>query len=177
MIKLALNIPLKSALLMAALLTISSVSAEDNVLLLQLRPGGGITVWHTEGDSQITDDEALELEAGAKPEGSAELPTAAGPARSYETADGVMIRLPAAGKDNALLVDRDNCGHIKLWHAAGATHLPDDQLTDIFMSALPEGGKRLTFGDQHVKAYITKLGVTASLWPVRRSGGSGPNQR
>jgi hypothetical protein len=166
--KLALTSLLKAPLFLAALLTHGSVSAEDNVLLLQLRPGGGMTVWHTEGDSQITDDEALNLEASAQPAGSAELPTAAGPARSYETPDGVLIRLPAAAKDNALLIDRDNCGHIKLWHAAGATHLSDDQLTDIFMSALPEGGKRLTIGDRHVKAYITKLGVTASLWPVRK---------
>jgi hypothetical protein len=159
---------LKAAFFLAGLLTLTGASAEDNVLLLQLRPAGGITVWHTEGESQITDDEALELEASAKPEGGPEKPTAAGPARAFETPNGVMFRLPAAGKDNALLVERDNCGHIKLWHAAGATNLPDDQLTDIYMSAVPGGGKRLTIGDHHVKAYLGPLGVTASLWPVRK---------
>lgn len=163
-----MNPVLKAVCFLAALLTLTGARAEDNVLLLQLRPGGGITVWHTEGQSQISDDEALELEASAKPEGGPELPTAAGPARAFETPEGVMFRLLAAGKDNALLVERDNCGHIKLWHAAGATNLPDDQLTDIFMSALPGGGKRLTIGDRHVKAYLTPLGVTASLWSVRR---------
>lgn len=158
---------LKTVFFLAALLTLTGAGAEDNVLLLQLRPGGGITVWHTEGESEITDDEALELEADAQPEGGPETPTAAGPARAFETPEGVMIRLLAAGKDNALLVERDNCGHIKLWHAAGATNLPDDQITDIFMSALPGGGKPLTIGDRHVKAYLTPLGVTAALWPVR----------
>lgn len=34
------------------------------------------------------------------------------------------------------------------------------------MSALPEGGKRLTLGDFHVKGLITKMGVTASIWPA-----------
>lgn len=153
-------------LFVAALMLITSAWASDNVLLIQLRPGGGFTVWHTEGESQLSDEEVMTLEAAAKPGGGEEIPTSFGPARAYENNDGVTIRLPAARNDKALLLDRDNCGHVRLWHAAGTTTLSEDQLTDIFMSALPEGGKRLTVGGYHVKAFITPFGVTATLWPI-----------
>lgn len=157
---------MRLVLFLAALLLVSSARAEDNVLLIQMKPGGGFTVWHTEGESQLSDDEAMELEATARPGGGEEMQTSAGPARAYETSDGVTIRLPAARVDRALLLDRDNCGHIRLWHAAGTTALSDDQVADVYMSALPGGGKRLTLGDHHVKAFITPLGVTATLWRV-----------
>lgn len=156
----------RTALLLAALLAVTAAGAADNVLLIQLRPGGGFTVWHTEGESQLSDDEVMTLEAAAKPGGGDEVPTSFGPARAYENIDGVTIRLPAARNDQALLLDRDNCGHVRLWHAAGTTMLSEDQITDIFMSALPEGGKRLTVGGYHVKAFITPFGVTATLWPI-----------
>ncbi|MBK7421959.1 MAG: hypothetical protein IPJ48_02040 [Propionivibrio sp.] len=78
----------------------------------------------------------------------------------------MLIRLPEAKKDNALLVDRDNCGHIRLWHAAGETNPTEDQIADICLSALPEDGKRLTLGDFHINGFITKRGVTASIWPA-----------
>jgi hypothetical protein len=155
---------MRRALLAAALMIAIPAGATDNVLLIQMQPGGRYLVWHTEGESRITDDEAMELEVTARPGGGAEMQTSAGPARAYETSDGVTIRLSAAKDDNALLIDRDNCGHIRLWHAAGATNLPEEQITDIVMSALPGGGKRLTVGSYHVKAFITKLGVTATLW-------------
>ena len=138
--------------------------AADNVLLIQLQPGGGYTVWHTEGESLLSEDEVMDLEVTAQPEGGVETPTSAGPARAYETANGVMIKLPAALRDNAVLIDRDGCGHVRQWHAAGATNLTDEQITDIYLSALPEGGKRLTVDKYYVKAFITKLGVTATLW-------------
>lgn len=99
--------------------------------MIQLRPGGGFTVWHTEGESRLTDDEAMGLEASAKPGGGDAMQTSVGPARAYETADGVLIRPPEAKKDNALLVDRDNCGHIRLWHVAGETNPTEDQIADI----------------------------------------------
>ena len=153
-------------LFVAALMLVTSGWANDNVLLIQLRPGGGFTVWHTEGESQLSDEEVMTLEAAAKPGGGDEIPTSFGPARAYENSDGVTIRLPAARNDKALLLDRDNCGHVRQWHAAGATTLSDDQITDIFMSALPEGGKRLTIGAYHVKAFITPFGVTATLWLI-----------
>ncbi|MDP2810629.1 MAG: hypothetical protein Q8O34_10825 [Rhodocyclaceae bacterium] len=154
----------KAAIFILALLVMTSAGAADNVLLIQIQPGGGYKVWHTEGESQLSDDEVMALEATARPEGGEETPTSAGPARAYETSDGVTISLPAARNDKAVLIDRDDCNHVRLWHAAGATNLSEDQITDIVMSALPEGGKRLTVGNYHVKAFITKLGVTAALW-------------
>lgn len=155
---------MRLALFLVAWLAAAAAGAADNVLLIQMQPGGRYLVWHTEGESQLSDDEAMALEVTARPEGGAEMQTSAGPARAYETSDGVTIHLSAAKDDKALLIDRDNCGHIRLWHAAGATNLPDDQITDIVMSALPGGGKRLTLGRYHVKAFITRLGVTATLW-------------
>jgi hypothetical protein len=154
---------------LAAMLAMSSVQAADNVLLIQLQQGGGYTVWHTEGESLLSEDEVMDLEVTAQPEGGAVTPTSAGPARAYETANGVMIKLPAAPRDKAVLIDRDGCGHVRQWHAAGATNLTDEQITDIYLSALPEGGRRLTVDKYYVKAFITKLGVTATLWdkPVK----------
>jgi hypothetical protein len=157
---------MKHGLAIFLLLLSTAAGAVDNVLLIQLRAGGGFTVWHTEGESRLSDEEAMELEATAEPAGGAELQTGAGPARAYETPDGVTIRLPAARNDKALLVDRDDCNHVRLWHAAGTTRLSDDQIADIFISALPGGGKRITIGNYHVKAFLTKLGVTAALWEI-----------
>lgn len=157
---------MKPALFLAALLVTTAAAAADNVLLIQLRAGGGFTVWHTEGESRLSDDQAMALEVTAKPEGGPETPTSLGPARAYETDDGVVIALPAAAKDKALLIDRDNCGHIRLWHAAGTTQLSDEQITDVFISALPGGGPRLTLGEDYVKAFVTPLGVTATLWRI-----------
>ncbi len=159
----------RAVIFIVAVLVMSAAGAEDNVLLIQLQQGGAYKVWHTEGESQLSDDEVMTLEVNARPEGGTELTTAAGPARAYETSDGVVIRLTVAPNDKAVLIDRDGCGHIRLWHSAGATQLTEDQITDIFMSALPEGGKRLTLGEYNVKAFITRLGVTATLWkaPVR----------
>jgi hypothetical protein len=157
---------MKCRLAIFLLMLSTAASAVDNVLLIQLRAGGGFTVWHTEGESRLSDEEAMELEATATPTGGAELQTGVGPARAYETPDGVTIHLPAAKDDKTLLVDRDDCNHIRVWHAAGATNLADDQIADIFMSALPGGGKRLTIGPYYVKGFITKQGVTATLWNV-----------
>ena len=152
---------------LVALMAMPSGWAVDNVLLIQLQPGGAYRVWHTEGESQLTDDEVMALETTARPGGGEEMATGAGPARAHETSDGVTISLSAARNDNFLLLDRDDCGHVRVWHSAGATNLPEDQITDIFISALPGGGKRVIAGDYQVKAFITKLGVTASLWSAK----------
>jgi len=159
----------RATLFVAALTVMTSAGAADNVLLIQMQPGGHYKVWHTEGESQLSDDEIMALELTATPEGGEEKQTSAGPARAYETGDTVTISLPAARNDKALLIDRDDCGHVRHWHAAGATQLSEDQITDIFMSALPGGGKRITVGVYQVKAFMTKQGVTASLWnaPVK----------
>jgi|GEM_PF-1631181 hypothetical protein len=144
---------------------LAAAHAADNVLLIQPGPQGFI-VWHGEGESQLDDDTALELMASATPEGGPERMTAFGPARAYELPEGVLIRLPAARSDKALLVDRDACGHIKLWHSAGSTQLSETQLTDLVLSALPEGGPRLRLDGHYAKAFVGKLGVTVTIWPA-----------
>lgn len=150
---------------LAALLLCLAMAAhaEDNVLLIQQGPQGFV-VWHGEGESRLDDDTVLELMATATPEGGPERSTEFGPARAYELAEGVLIRLPAAPRDRALLVDRDACGHIKLWHAAGSTRLSEAEVTEIVLSALPGGGPRLTIGDRYAKAFIDRLGVTVTFW-------------
>ncbi|MFN3884893.1 MAG: hypothetical protein ACK4Q4_09070 [Rhodocyclaceae bacterium] len=137
--------------------------ADDNVLLVQTGPQGFV-VWHGEGTSLLDDDVVLELMASATPEGGEEIPTPLGPARAFELPEGIVIRLPAASHDRALLVDRDACGHIKLWHEEGATRLSEAQLTEIVMSALPEGGPRIRLDGFYAKAFVGKLGVTVTLW-------------
>lgn len=139
--------------------------AADNVLLVQQGPEGFV-VWHVEGESRLSDDELMEIMATATPEGGKEMATPVGPARAYELPAGILIRLPAAPRDKALLVDRDACGHIIVWHAAGTTQLTDAELTDVMLSALPEGGTRLRLGDRYAKAFLGKLGVTVTLWKV-----------
>jgi hypothetical protein len=125
--------------------------ADDNVLLIQLQPGGAYKVWHTEGESQLTDEDVMALEATASKEGGKEMATGFGPARAFETPDGIVISLPAApgtisSCSTATAAAMCGCG------TAGATNLPEDGITDIFMSALPGGGKRVTVDDYHVKA-------------------------
>lgn len=151
-------------LILVALMTMSTAYAADNVLLIQLQAGGGFRVWHTEGEARLSDDEIMELEVTAKPGGGEVTPTSAGPARVFESAEGVTISLLDAKNDKTLLIDRDDCNHVRVWHAAGATNLSEDQITDIFISAVPGGGKRITVGEYHVKAFVTKLGVIATLW-------------
>lgn len=157
---------MRIVLFLAALMFVTAANSADNVLLIQLQAGGGFKVWHTEGESQLTDDEVMALEVTAKPGGGEVTPTSAGPARVHESGDGVTISLLEAKHDKTLLLDRDDCNHVRVWHSAGATSLAEDQIADIFMSALPGGGRRITVGAYHVKAFITKLGVTATLWPA-----------
>jgi len=158
----------KAAFALLLALAAPLAGAADNVLLIQLQSGSRYQVWHTEGESQLSDDDVMTLEVNAKPEGGEELATAFGPARPYETPDGIVIRLPAAPHDKAVLIDRDSCGHIRLWHAAGTTNLSEEQITEVFMSALPEGGPRIAVGSYNVKAFIGKLGVTATLWHAKK---------
>jgi len=154
----------------AALLLCLAVAAhaEDNVLLVQTG-AQGFVVWHTEGASQLTDDEVLELMATATPAGGQIMSTPLGAARAYEMKEGIVIRLLDAARDKALLVDRDACGHVHLWHAEGATRLTDEQLSEVVMSALPEGGPRIRLNGKYAKGFIGRLGVTITLWqaPLR----------
>lgn len=157
--------PVKILLSLLAAVSVMPVWAEDNVLLVRQGPEGFV-VWHTEGESALSDDELMDIMATATPEGGEQVETPVGPARAFELPAGILIRLPAAPRDNALLVDRDACGHVIAWHAAGTTQLTDAELTEAVMSALPEGGPRLRLGDRYAKAFVGRLGVTVTLWKV-----------
>ena len=154
----------------AALLTFPA-AAEDTALLIQVRPDGRYTVWHAGGQSPLGEEEIGALEASARPEGGRSMLTAAGLARAFETPNGVLIRLPALGPDRALLIDHDGCGGIKVWHDRGDVNLTEDELTELVLSALPEGGKNVVLGQYHAKAYSTKIGVIAAIWRPRARPG------
>jgi hypothetical protein len=143
--------------------------AADNTLLIQLQKDGSYLVWHSEGRTQLSDDELTSLSASARPEGGEPILTTAGPASAFEIPRAVLVVLADAKSDRKLLIDRDACGGVRLWHAEGATSLTDDQLTELVLSALPDGGKRVSIGSNYAKAYSTELGVVAVIWaPVER---------
>ena len=158
------------AVVFAALFALPA-AAEDTALLIQVRPDGRYTVWHAGGQSPLSEDEIGALEASAKPEGGRSMLTAAGMVRAFDTPNGVLIRLPALGPDRSLLIDHDGCGGIKVWHDQGDVDLTEGELTELVLSALPEGGKNVVLGKYHAKAYSTKIGVIAAIWqPVPRPG-------
>jgi hypothetical protein len=164
------TMPLKRALLATIfVLAASLAAAADNSLLIQVEPGGGYRVWHSEGPTQLSEEEILLLAAGATPEGSAMQPVSAGPARAFQTGNGVIIEIPAAASDRKLLVDRDACGAIKVWHADGETKLTEEQITELVISALPGGGKLIKVDGRYAKSFVTPLGYAVVIWaPVKR---------
>ncbi|MBI4988971.1 MAG: hypothetical protein HZC23_09145 [Rhodocyclales bacterium] len=160
---------LKIAIALIAAGLAFAAAAEDTALLVQIQPDGRYRVWHAGGKSPLNEDEILALEAAASPEGGRRMLTAAGLAQAYDTPNGILIRLPALGPDRTLLIDRDGCGGIKVWHSQGTVNPTDDELTELVLTALPEGGKRVAVGQFHAKAYSTKFGVIAAIWkPVVR---------
>ncbi len=153
----------------ATVLAMPGARAADNSLLIQLEPNGHYKLWHTEGTTTLSDDEVLSLAATARPEGGEPLVVAAGTARAFETSQGVVISIPEAAADRQLLVDRDDCGAIKLWHSEGSTQLTEGQMTELVISALPGGGRPIAVGGRYAKAYITRLGYAVVVWqPVVR---------
>ncbi|MBE7424273.1 MAG: hypothetical protein HS110_17885 [Zoogloeaceae bacterium] len=152
----------------AALLALPA-SAEDTALLIQIEPSGRYTVWHAGGKSPLGEEEISALEVTARPEGGKPTLTTAGLVQAFDTDKGMLIRLPALGPEKTLLIDRDGCGGIKIWHAQGDVNLTEDELTEIVLSALPEGGKNVALSRYHAKAYSTRIGVIAAIWkPVAK---------
>lgn len=154
-----------AAALFAAAFALPAVAAEeDKALLIQIQPDSRYRVWHAGAPSPLGEEDILALEAGAAPEGGRKLVTAAGLAQAFDTPNGVIIRLPALGHDKMLLIDRDGCGGIKVWHAQGTVHPTDEELAELVLTALPDGGQRVSVGRLHAKAYSTKIGVIAVVW-------------
>lgn len=159
---------LRAALLLLPALALPA-AAEDTALLIQLQPDGHYRVWHSDGPSRLPEPLLLELEADARPGGGPVMQTLRGPAQAFETKEGVVIELPQAGEDNRLFFDRDGCGGVKVWHAAGTLYPTEEELTELVLTALPEGGQRIKVGDTYARAFTTRVGVIAAIWkPVRR---------
>lgn len=158
---------------MAFFFATAATRAEDDVLLVQTGPEG-FRVWHTEGPSRLSDDEAIVLMASARPEGGPLTMTRLGMAHAHELPGerGIVIQLLSVERDKSLLVDRDACGHVHLWHAEGSTHLSEAEITEIIVSALPDGGPRITLGDRYAKGVVTPLGIMVMLWkkPITKPG-------
>lgn len=148
------------------------IGPADNALFIQLRPDGSFKVWHSAGASVLPEDDIYDLEASARPQGGDILATALGRAQAFETKQGIVIELPDAKADKRLLLDRDPCGGLKVWHEEGSTRLPEDTLTELVLTALPNGGARIPAGENVVRGYSVERGVIAVIWkPVRRAPG------
>lgn len=140
------------------------VRAADNTVLIQMEQDGKFKVWHTEGSARLTEDETIDLAASALPEGGKTMLTSAGPARAFETEKGTVIVISGGDTEKRLLAESDACGHVKLWHAEGATSLTDEQLMELVLSALPDGGRNILVGNRYAKAYSMSIGVMVVLW-------------
>lgn len=153
-----------------ALFVSGTALAADDTVLIQLRQDGKYVVWHSEGQTRLTDDELTSLAAHARPEGSERMATSAGAAVAYEQPHAVLVVLPDAPSDQRLLIDRDACGGVRIWHSDGPLQLTEDQLTDLVLSALPDGGRTIPLGARYAKAYAMALGTVAVVWtPVSRA--------
>ena len=119
----------------------------------------------------MSDDEVLLLDSLAEPRGGEVVKTSLGSARARHTEQGVIIELLDRNEDKALLVDHDSCGHLKTWHADGATPISEDQITDLVISAVPGGGPRQVLDAERLaKAFLTNLGVMVAVWrPPKRA--------
>ncbi|MBL8490476.1 MAG: hypothetical protein JNM82_06825 [Rhodocyclaceae bacterium] len=154
------------ACLVFAAFPAGTARAGEGPLLIQVLKDGSYKVWNSDGGSRVTEEELMALEASARPGGGETLQTAAGPGRAYETAEGIVIVLPRLRDDGSMLLDRDACGHIKVWHAERQSRLTEEQMTELYLTALPDGGKRMRFGNAYAKGYLTRLGVVVVLWPA-----------
>lgn len=159
----------KKWLAVALALTSLAANAADNTLLIQIEPSGKYRVWHTEGANMLDEEDVHALSDVATPEGGERVRTAAGMASAQRTTNGVVVTLHEKTVDNRLLIDRDDCGGTKLWHSEGATLLRDEELTELVLTALPEGGARIAIGDRYARAFTGRIGVVAVLWkPIRK---------
>jgi len=142
----------------------------ETTYLLQVQPDGHFKVWYATGESHLSDDELMDMEVAARPEGGAEVATSAGPARAFDVKEGVVISLVAAARDKELLVLRDSCGGVKAWHSAGSHPLSEDELTELAIAALPGGSKRMAVKAGYAKSFTGRAGIMVVIWkPVSLS--------
>lgn len=153
---------------LAATLASFAANAADDTLLIQIEPNGKYRVWHTEGENMLNEEDVYALTDSATAEGGEPVPTVAGAASARRTKNGIVVTLHEKQVDNRLLIDRDDCGGTKLWHGDGTTALRDEELTELVLTALPEGGARMTIGDRYARAYTARIGVIAVLWKPKK---------
>lgn len=150
---------------MLAILAAGPVQAADEALLVQIEQNGAFRIWHGKGETNFSEDELAILQSSATAEGGAPVETSLGVARAFETGAGTLIEIPGAPGDKWLLVGRDQCNGVAVWHSSGTVTLTNEQLTELVISALPRGGKTLTVGDKVAKAYATEMGIAVVIWP------------
>jgi hypothetical protein len=155
-------------LLALCCLASGAVAAAGDTLLIQLQPDASYRVWYSDGPRHLTDDELNQLAATASAEGGETTTTSAGGARAYQLAHAVLISFADDQPDGRQLLDRDACGGMRVWHSTGQHELSDNDLTDLVLSALPDGGKRVLLGHRYGKAFQTSLGVVAVIWQTGR---------
>ncbi|MRR51809.1 MAG: hypothetical protein EG825_13020 [Rhodocyclaceae bacterium] len=152
------------ASLLLALAASLPVQAVESTLLLQLQPDGHFKVWYAMGESNLSDDELMDMEVAARPEGGEVVATSAGPARAFDVKEGVVISLAAAARDKELLVLRDACGGVKAWHSAGSHPLTDEEMTELAIAALPGGSKRIQVKAGYAKSFTGRAGIMVVIW-------------
>jgi hypothetical protein len=82
-----------------------------------------------------------------------------------------LFAFPAAAEDTTLLSQMQPDGRCAVWHDRGEVDLTGEELAELVLPALPEGGKNVVLDKYHAKAYSTKIGVIAAVWqPVAKSG-------
>lgn len=136
----------------------------ETTYLLQVQPDGHFKVWYAKGETNLTDDELMDMEVVARPEGGPEVATSAGPARAFDLKEGVVVLLPSAARDKELLVLRDSCGGVKAWHSAGSHPLAEDEMTELAIAALPGGSKRLQVKAGYAKSFTGRAGILVVIW-------------
>ena len=155
-------------LLVAGWLASGIAQAAGETLLIQLQPDASYHIWYNTGPRHLPDEELNQLATTATVEGSEVTTTSAGEARAYQQAHAILIAFADRQADDRLLLDRDACGGMRVWHSSGHHELSDNDLTDLVVSALPDGGKRVVLGRRYGKAFQTSLGVVAVIWPSGR---------
>jgi hypothetical protein len=153
------------ALLFLAVLSggASASGGIEHTLLLQLEEGH-FKVWFASGPMNPSDEELLDLEASAKPEGGKIVRTSAGPAQATDVKEGVWVTFPGAVQEDHLLVLRDACGGVKAWHSAGVNPLSEDEMTDLAVAAVAGGSKRIAVRAGYAKSFSGRAGVMVVIW-------------
>lgn len=76
----------------------------------------------------------------------------------------------AQAADNNLLIQLRHDGSYRVWHAEGATHLPEEDLLAVAAAATPQGGADMPTAAGPAHAVETEEGVMVVLPEARHDG-------